>query len=104
MLPIDENAKSGEWVWCRHLLRAQLFYVRFNGGEWWDGERSYPANFFSEYIPHPWIEHAGAMREALEDVKSDHQSSYETSIETDRAIDTVLTATEWPPKPGSPEA
>lgn len=108
MLPIDEHAKSGAWVWG--LVRSGSTMRKIK----WDAKEPLPGahwictqgmifddDAFTHYLPASWVENAVAMREALLSVSQCiYSNDYaETALTTDfdqGNLDEALAATEWP--------
>ena len=73
MLPIDEHAKSGEWVWGLARSGATMRKIKWDGNEPLPGAHwvctqgmIFDDDAFTNYLPVSWVENAGAMRAALE--------------------------------------
>lgn len=100
MLPIDEHAKSGAWVWAWSGYTGGMFKVRwdenspFGNAKWQHNGHfgMYELNStFTHYLPASWVENAGKMREALHKVA---MTSTDPNLEAE-AI-SIMCATEWP--------
>ena len=99
MLPIDEHAKSGALVLIETDEKSDL--LKFQWARWEEGEFAthigwYDLKRVRGYLPASWVEHAGAMREALKDYTTRHAFTV-MHILDDNATELVA-ATEWPPK------
>lgn len=108
MLPIDENAKSGAWIFAHCCIdtheEVDLTKVRWDGAALRWREPSgfvWAEDLFTHYLPASWVENAGAMREALKRSELDAKTfaSLANVWHENTDAEKVLTATEWPPKP-----
>ena len=100
MLPIDDAAKSGEWVYCTNRTLQEFQKVRWQSGVWVNASGFGGAleEAYTHYIPASWVEHAWAMREALihADAQAAAASEIANVIYDSDVVDEALAATEWP--------
>lgn len=94
MLPIDEHAKSGAWVYCTNRARLEFQKVRWQSGVWVhaSGFGAAPADAYTHYLPVSYVENAGAMRADLVGWDATYPGVDDTV--------NILAATEWPVKEG----
>lgn len=106
MLPIDEHAWGGAFVFAKFGRGFRV--VRWDARcEWWEDQfgNALGSEHPTHYWPLPYVEQAGAMREALLSVSQCiYSNDYaEPALTTDfdqGKLDEALYATEWPKKEG----
>lgn len=93
MLPIDEHAKSGAWVYVRlYGNDGAMYKVSWcEEGQCFAGYgRGFSPDLVTHYLPVPLVEHAAAMRADLVGWDATYPGVDDTV--------NILAATEWPKK------
>lgn len=89
MLPIDEHAKSGAWVWVFGQQRSWRAFWSAEE-ECWQMESGalVPEFWATHYLPVPWVENAAKMREDLR--------LWSETCPEEKSTAEILAATTWP--------